>query len=78
MKGILSWSRGIIDMPKAKNLQEAYNNLVVEPLESEEEFRDFYVERPVKAPSPIEELKDRIHISDRKGEVPLSGVQRLG
>ena len=32
-------------MPKAKNLKEAYNNLVVEPLETEEEFRDFYVEK---------------------------------
>jgi hypothetical protein len=39
-------------MPKAKNLKEAYNNLVVEPLETAEEFRDFYVERPAKAPSP--------------------------
>ncbi len=43
-------------MPKATNLIEAYNNFVVEPLKTVEEFRDFYVERPNGAPSPIEEL----------------------
>ena len=47
-------------MPRATNLIEAYNNFVVEPLKSPEEFEDFYVERPRGAPSPIEELKDRI------------------
>jgi len=65
-------------MPKAKNLKEAYNNLVVEPLESEEEFRDFYVERPAKAPSPIEELKDRIEISDRKEKYLFLGFRGSG
>lgn len=65
-------------MPKAKNLQEAYNNLVVEPLETEEEFRDFYVGRPAKAPSPIEELKDRIEISDRKEKYLFLGFRGSG
>ncbi|GEM_PF-244043 len=65
-------------MPKAKNLKEAYNNLVVEPLETEEEFRDFYVERPAKAPSPIEELKDRIEISDRSEKYLFLGFRGSG
>ncbi len=47
-------------MPKAKSLIEAYNNFVVEPLKTVEDFEDFYVDRPAGAPSPIEELKDRI------------------
>jgi hypothetical protein len=47
-------------MPKATNLIEACNNFVVESLKTEEEFKDFYVERLKDAPSPIEELKDRI------------------
>src|SRR5450759_4895359 len=47
-------------MPKARNLIEAYNNFVVEPLKTVEEFDDFYVIRPAGSPSPIEELKDRI------------------
>lgn len=36
-------------MPKATNLIEAYNNFVVEPLRTEEEFGNFYVERPENA-----------------------------
>ena len=51
-------------MPKATNLIEAYNNFVVEPLKTEEEFNDFYVARPKNASSPIEELKDRIENAD--------------
>lgn len=39
-------------MPKATNLIEAYNNFVVEPLRTEEDFRDFYAERPKRTPSP--------------------------
>jgi len=65
-------------MPKAKSLKEAYNNLVVEPLETEEEFRDFYVERPEKAPSPIEELKHRIEISDRSEKYLFLGFRGSG
>jgi hypothetical protein len=65
-------------MLKAENLKEAYNNLVVEPLETEEEFRDFYVERPEKAPPPIEELKDRIEISDRSEKYLFLGFRGSG
>lgn len=71
-------AEGIIDMPKAKNLKKAYNNLVVEPLETEEEFRDFYVERPARAPSPIEELRDRIDISERKEKYLFLGFRGSG
>ena len=59
-------------MPKATNLIEAYNNFVVEPLKTEEEFRNFYVERPENAPSPIEELKDRIENADAKSAKKIS------
>ena len=62
-------------MPRAKNLKEAYNNFFVEPLKEEEEFRDFYVERPKSAPSPIEELRDRIDISDRKEKYLFLGFR---
>jgi hypothetical protein len=65
-------------MPKAKNLKEAYNNFVVEPLKTEEEFKDFYVERPESAPSPIEELKDRIEISKRKEKYLFLGFRGSG
>lgn len=66
------------DMPRAGNLREAYNNFVVEPLKTKEEFRDFYVERPESAPSPIEELKDRIEISDRKEKYLFLGFRGSG
>ncbi len=65
-------------MPRAKNLKEAYNNFFVEPLKEEEEFRDFYVERPKNAPSPIEELRDRIDISDRKEKYLFLGFRGSG
>jgi hypothetical protein len=38
-------------MPKARNLIESYNNFIVEPLKTDEEFEDFYVKRPANAPS---------------------------
>jgi hypothetical protein len=57
-------------MPKAKNLIEAYNNFVVEPLKTEEEFQDFYVERPKNAPSPIEESNCLIGISSSLLAIP--------
>lgn len=37
-------------MPKAKNLREAYNNFYVEPLKEDQEFTEFYVERPGISP----------------------------
>ena len=65
-------------MPKATNLIEAYNNFVVEPLKTEEEFRDFYVERPKNAPSPIEELKDRIENADSAKKYLFLGFRGCG
>nr|QNO57098.1 hypothetical protein KECNCEJL_00010 [Methanosarcinales archaeon ANME-1 ERB7] len=65
-------------MPKATNLIEAYNNFVVEPLKTEEEFKDFYVERPKNAPSPIEELKDRIENADSAKKYLLLGFRGCG
>jgi energy-coupling factor transporter ATP-binding protein EcfA2 len=65
-------------MPKAINLIEAYNNFVVEPLKTEEEFKDFYVERPENAPSPIEELKDRIANADSAKKYLFLGFRGCG
>ena len=65
-------------MPKATNLIEAYNNFVVEPLKTEEEFRDFYVERPKNAPSPIEELKDRIENAESAKKYLFLGFRGCG
>ena len=44
---------------KAKTLLEVYNNFKVTPLETGEDFRELYVERPVKS-KIIEKLKTRI------------------
>ncbi|NQE52821.1 hypothetical protein C5S29_04440 [ANME-1 cluster archaeon GoMg3.2] len=65
-------------MPKATNLVGAYNNFVVEPLKTEEEFKDFYVERPKNAPSPIEELKDRIENADSAKKYLFLGFRGCG
>ena len=65
-------------MPKATNLIEAYNNFVVEPLKTVEEFRDFYVERPKGAPSPIEELKDRIENAESAKKYLFLGFRGCG
>ena len=65
-------------MPKATNLIEAYNNFVVEPLKTEEEFKDFYVARPKNAPSPIEELKDRIEKADSAKKYLFLGFRGCG
>jgi hypothetical protein len=65
-------------MPKATNLIEAYNNFVVEPLKTEEQFRDFYVERPKNAPSPIEELKDRIENAESAKKYLFLGFRGCG
>ena len=65
-------------MPKARNLIEAYNNFVVEPLKTEEEFEDYYVRRPVGAPSPIEELKDRIENSKSAKKYLFLGFRGCG
>lgn len=65
-------------MPKATNLIEAYNNFVVEPLKTEEEFEDYYVGRPRGAPSPIEELKDRIENSKSAKKYLFLGFRGCG
>ena len=65
-------------MPKAANLADAYNNFVVEPLETEEEIEDFYVERPEGAPSPIEELRDRIENSKSAKKYLFLGFRGCG
>jgi len=65
-------------MPKARNLIEAYNNFVVEPLKTEEEFKDFYVERPKNAPSPIEELRDRIEYAESAKKYLFLGFRGCG
>lgn len=54
-------------MPMAERLDDAYNNLSVEPLRDAEEFRDFYVERPIdQRASTIMDLKDSIEIASKK------------
>ncbi len=65
-------------MPKARSLIEAYNNFVVEPLKTDEEFKEFYVERPEGAPSPIEELKDRIENSINSEKYLFLGFRGSG
>lgn len=65
-------------MPRAEKLSDAYNNLYVEPLKEEQEFREFYVERPASAISPMEELKDRIEISDKKEKYLFLGFRGSG
>ncbi len=65
-------------MPEAENLKEAYNNLSVEPLKEKQEFREFYVERPLNAISPMEELKDRIEISNKKEKYLFLGFKGCG
>lgn len=65
-------------MPRAENLKDAYNNLYVEPLKIVQEFNEFYVERPESASSPMEELKDRIEISNRKEKYLFLGFRGSG
>jgi hypothetical protein len=63
-------------MPRAKNLREAYNNFYVEPLKSDQEFAEFYVERP--GVSPMIDLKDRIEIADREEKYLFLGFRGSG
>lgn len=66
-------------MPRAKNLKEAYNNFYVEPLKKDQEFVDFYVERPGSV-SPMTDLKDRIELADpdRKEKYLFLGFRGSG
>jgi hypothetical protein len=63
-------------MPRAKNLREAYNNFYVEPLKSDQEFAEFYVERP--GISPMIDLKGRIEIADREEKYLFLGFRGSG
>jgi hypothetical protein len=64
-------------MPRAKNLKEAYNNFYVEPLKEDQEFADFYVQRPGII-SPMQDLKDRIELADRKEKYLFLGFRGSG
>lgn len=64
-------------MPRAKNLKEAYNNFYVEPLKEEQEFADFYVERPGII-SPMLDLKDRIELASHKERYLFLGFRGSG
>lgn len=64
-------------MPRAKNLKEAYNNFYVEPLKEDQEFADFYVQRPGHI-SPMQDLKDRIELADRKEKFLFLGFRGSG
>ncbi|MDD2834927.1 MAG: hypothetical protein PHY05_02140 [Methanothrix sp.] len=64
-------------MPRAKNLKEAYNNFYVEPLKEYQEFADFYVQRPGLI-SPMQDLKDRIELADRKEKYLFLGFRGSG
>ncbi len=61
-------------MPRAQTLPDVYNNFIVEPLREEDEFRDFYVDRP----SPINEIKERIEISKKAEKYLLLGFKGCG
>lgn len=61
-------------MPRAQTLPEVYNNFIVEPLREEDEFRDFYVDRP----SPINEIKERIEISKKAEKYLFLGFKGCG
>lgn len=65
-------------MPRAENLKDAYNNLYVEPLKGEQEFSEFYVTRPLTSVSPMEELKERIEISNKKEKYLFLGFKGSG
>lgn len=60
-------------------MKEAYNNFYVEPLKKNQEFVDFYVERPGSI-SPMEDLKDRIELADpeRKEKYLFLGFRGSG
>lgn len=61
-------------MSRARSLPDVYNNFIVEPLEKESEFEDFYVRRP----TPIEEIKERIEISKQGEKYLFLGFKGCG
>jgi hypothetical protein len=64
-------------MPRAENLKEAYNNFYVEPLKEDQEFEDFYVQRPGSI-SPMLDLRDRIELASRKEKYLFLGFRGSG
>lgn len=64
-------------MPRAKNLKEAYNNFYVEPLKENQEFEEFYVQWPGHI-SPMQDLKDRIELAERKEKYLFLGFRGSG
>lgn len=64
-------------MPRAKDFREAYNNFYVEPLKSNQELAEFYVERPGVV-SPMIDLKDRIELAARKEKYLFLGFRGSG
>ena len=64
-------------MPRAMNLKEAYNNFYVEPLKEDQEFADFYVQRPGLI-SPMQDFKDRIEFASRKEKYLFLGFRGSG
>ena len=63
---------------RASDLAKAYNNMTLEPLKEEEEFKEFYVYRPENAPSPIEGLNDRIRIAEGAEKYLFLGFRGSG
>lgn len=61
-------------MPKAKNLKQAYNNFSQLPLRTEEEFREFYVERTTHT----EEMRDAIEIANEPQKFLFMGFRGRG
>jgi predicted NACHT family NTPase len=59
---------------KATNLKEAYDNLTVTPLKTEEEFQIFHVKRK---DSPIADIKKRIEIG-RHEKYLFTGLRGSG
>ncbi len=57
---------------------QAFKNFKVEPLKSEEEFKEFYVERPEQTPSPIEEILERLKLSDNPEKYLFLGFRGCG
>ena len=58
-------------------MKEAYNNFYVEPLKEDQEFADFYVQRPGSV-SPMLDLRDRIELASRKEKYLFLGFRGSG
>ena len=64
-------------MPRAKDLNEAYNNFYVEPLKEAQEIENFYVNRPGSV-SPMQDLLDRIELASRREKYLFLGFRGSG